>query len=617
LPPALLAQRVAYIYGDVAADGTIPSGAAPAFHQMLLTDTGGSGCSMFKAMVEAEGYSINQFYDQATTLNEAFLSQHDVIVFGLHQKVWSAVEKAALHNWMMAGGGILMYSDSAAGGNYQIVGIHNTVGQTAVNNVLTPYGLQVTVDQSGGTRAYTSSPTDDCNPIVWDQPEIEGEGVSPVAVDLSTGAKALIPFEDSCKVSGTPLTIDARNITIANPRWAALAHRRVGNGNIIAMFDRQPMWNSGVGSSIQQRDNREILRRVVMFLARDYANSPEWFNVKPAMRIKPADGQPYLEVSYRQWRGGSGTVGVDYLAHNSEFRVEYSPNLQPGSWVAGTNIVEQVGPAVDNGDGTEFVTVRVVAENGNSPMGFARATVSVTTCRRPLGVKAGNDVYIGETGTAWLHGIVTGYDIISTNWSKLSGPGSVAFANATSAVTTATFSLPGIYELALTAEDGTHQVTDTVLVRVVRTNDVVRAINCGGSEYVGTNGFTYQADAFYTAGHIDAFPGNAVPNTADDLLYNYARSKHSAYTIPVANGNYLVLLQFAETYYTSPSQRVFNVAIEGVQVLPNFDVYAAAGGKWMAYDRAFATAVSDGQLDVTFTGVVGNSLLNALVVINN
>ena len=33
------------------------------------------------------------------------------------------------------------------------------------------------------------------------------------------------------------------------------------------MFDRQAMWNDGSGSSINKRDNQEILRRLLNFLA--------------------------------------------------------------------------------------------------------------------------------------------------------------------------------------------------------------------------------------------------------------------------------------------------------------------------------------------------------------
>lgn len=93
---AAASKNVAYIHGDVAADGAIPSGTAAPYDPMLLTDTGDKGLSQFKALVEDQGYAVSQHYDQATTLDTSFLEPLDVIVFGLHQKTWSAAEKVTL-----------------------------------------------------------------------------------------------------------------------------------------------------------------------------------------------------------------------------------------------------------------------------------------------------------------------------------------------------------------------------------------------------------------------------------------------------------------------------------------------------------------------------------------
>ena len=49
---------------------------------------------------------------------------------------------------------------------------------------------------------------------------------------------------------------------------------------------------------------------------------------------------------------------------------------------------------------------------------------------------------------------VTDDGAFTTVWSKVSGPGTVTFANATALATTATFSAAGGYILALTANDG-------------------------------------------------------------------------------------------------------------------------------------------------------------------
>jgi len=259
-------QNVAYIHGDVAANGNIPSGNAAPFHQMLLTDTGIRGTSEFRSVVESEGYQIEQFYDQSTTLTNAFLNQYDVIVFGLHQRVWSAGNLNRLNNWINAGGSILVYSDSAAGGRFNQVGSDNTVGQTAVNNIITRYGMQVTVDQADGIIANSSGNSN--HPIVAGNLVLEGEGVSPVAVDPNSGAEILIPYQTNV-VSGNASLNRVQNITINNPTYAALAIQNVGSGHVVAMYDRQPVWNNGEGSDITRRDNRTILRNIMRFLADD------------------------------------------------------------------------------------------------------------------------------------------------------------------------------------------------------------------------------------------------------------------------------------------------------------------------------------------------------------
>ncbi len=269
-------KRIAYIHGDIAADGALPSGERPAYHQMLLTDSGKTGLSQFREMVEGEGYVIAQYYDRETTLNEAFLDKHAALIFGLHQKLWSEEEKEALGSWLKAGGGVLIYSDSASGGHFGQVGAQNPVGQRVVNNLITRYGMQVTRDQANGVKAYRADP-DEPHPLMKGRPILEGEGVSPVAIDPESGARALIPYRDvpRNKVHGDPHIRNRQGVTIESPLFAALAVQTVGKGQVIVMFDRQPMWNGGPGSDIGQRDNREILRRVIRLLAGDAPTTDE------------------------------------------------------------------------------------------------------------------------------------------------------------------------------------------------------------------------------------------------------------------------------------------------------------------------------------------------------
>lgn len=270
------AADIAYIHGDVSAAGAVPSGSESAYDQMLLGDTGRTGLSQFKALLESQGHNITEHYDQQTSLNENFFAGLDVVIFGLHQKLWNASEKTSLDGWLRAGGGMLIYSDSASGGLYSVVGAQNSVGQTVTNNLISQYGMQVTVDQANGTKAFRSGPFPS-NELMVGRPELEGEGVSPIAVASGdTSIEVLIPYSDAPDhfVSGSDALPHTQNISISDPVYAGLALKTLDQGHILVMFDRQPMWNDGPGSSINKRDNREILRRLLNFLALPAATLP-------------------------------------------------------------------------------------------------------------------------------------------------------------------------------------------------------------------------------------------------------------------------------------------------------------------------------------------------------
>jgi DUF1680 family protein len=71
----------------------------------------------------------------------------------------------------------------------------------------------------------------------------------------------------------------------------------------------------------------------------------------------------------------------------------------------------------------------------------------------PPRISAGPDRIVVLPGLAHLCGAVKGVGF-ATTWSKVAGPGEVAFADAHAPVTTATFTKPGAYTLQLTAKDG-------------------------------------------------------------------------------------------------------------------------------------------------------------------
>jgi len=157
-------------------------------------------------------------------------------------------------------------------------------------------------------------------------------------------------------------------------------------------------------------------------------------------------------------------------------------------------------------------------------------------------------------------------------------------------------------------------------LRVTRTGappqpgSVVAAINAGGAAYLAADGTPYAADNAFAGGSTQVST-HAVAGTDDDVLYNDWRYGNFAYHLPVFDGAYTVELQFADTYNAAAGQRVFDVAIEGANVLDDFDIIADAGVD-RAIVKRFDVVVGDGMLDIVFTnGNAGSARLDALRVI--
>jgi Purple acid Phosphatase, N-terminal domain len=74
---------------------------------------------------------------------------------------------------------------------------------------------------------------------------------------------------------------------------------------------------------------------------------------------------------------------------------------------------------------------------------------------------------------------------LTITWSKVSGPGSVTFANPQKASTTASFSAAGVYTLRLTAFDGALTTSDDVNVTVNSTSLTISAVAASSITPVG------------------------------------------------------------------------------------------------------------------------------------
>jgi len=253
---------------------------------------------------------------------------------------------------------------------------------------------------------------------------------------------------------------------------------------------------------------------------------------------------PNLATNTALWtRAVTGTVGQTTFdltkptSANGFFRAGIAPVETPtvatpvltpgsGSYIGPTNITitcATEGAAIyytTNGDiptgldnyiydgGTVTLSSSVTLKAKAFKNGYFDSAVATATYT----INAGPSVYAGPqqiitTSSTTLQGIVTDDGLIGggtrfTNWSKISGPGTVTFGNANLTNSTATFGTDGIYVLQLRASDGQFTNSDMVTIAVNPTLSVTLTAPADGSTYTVPTNFLLQATAACTSGSV-------------------------------------------------------------------------------------------------------------------
>ncbi len=147
-------------------------------------------------------------------------------------------------------------------------------------------------------------------------------------------------------------------------------------------------------------------------------------------------------------------------------------------------------------------------------------------------------------------------------------------------------------------------------------------INCGGPAYTALDGTQFIADQYFTSS--STYTNNAIADifgTLDDLIYRTERSNTSfGYNIPMANGDYEVVLHFAEIFYGAPgggpagsNRRVFDMSLEGVQIIDDLDLFDSVGHS-TALVMTYPITLSDGELNLSFLASVNRGKISAIQV---
>ena len=168
---------------------------------------------------------------------------------------------------------------------------------------------------------------------------------------------------------------------------------------------------------------------------------------------------------------------------------------------------------------------------------------------------------------------------------------------------------------------------------------VVR-INAGGPEVIATDGGpnweqnitrigeSYEVTSggpFSTEGVFYEDRDISIPSYMDsNTYYEVLHTQHSIgdpnypmiYNINAIDGEYIVNLYFANLYNSTsePGERLFNVNIEGVRYLTNFDPSAEYGQRIGGMEQ-FNITVTGGSLEIAFSENIQNPLINGIEIL--
>jgi hypothetical protein len=143
-------------------------------------------------------------------------------------------------------------------------------------------------------------------------------------------------------------------------------------------------------------------------------------------------------------------------------------------------------------------------------------------------------------------------------------------------------------------------------------------IDAGGSAAGSWNADTGYSGGWVASAVTAAVNTSLVSNPAPQAVYQTQRAG-STFSYAVGSltpkTSYGVRLHFVESFFGATGQRVFNVAINGSNVLSNFDIFKSAGGRNIAVAVPFsATADASGKITIAFASTVNNATLAAIEV---
>ncbi|MBN3282565.1 MLEC protein, partial [Polyodon spathula] len=142
---------------------------------------------------------------------------------------------------------------------------------------------------------------------------------------------------------------------------------------------------------------------------------------------------------------------------------------------------------------------------------------------------------------------------------------------------------------------------------------VIWAVNCGGEAHTDAHGIQYKKDPLEGKLGKASDYGMRLPilrsSPEDQILYQTERYNEDSfsYEVPIREeGEYVVVLKFAEVYFAQSQQKVFDVKLNSHFVVKDLDIFDKVGHS-TAHDEIVPFSIVKGKLSVngevsTFNG---------------
>ncbi|GJM20401.1 MAG: hypothetical protein DHS20C15_03160 [Planctomycetota bacterium] len=138
-------------------------------------------------------------------------------------------------------------------------------------------------------------------------------------------------------------------------------------------------------------------------------------------------------------------------------------------------------------------------------------------------------------------------------------------------------------------------------------------VNAGSTFVVDGMGQFWIDDTHFTGG-IERFGSDPIAGAFDQAVVStHRRATNFSYALPLPDGDFEVTLHFAETVHEANGLRVFDVTAEGVLVVDDLDLHAAAGHD-VAHSESFVVNIADGVLDLEFDASVHEAMLAGIEI---